>query len=133
MVNAIDHSATATHGKATHKAIATVSDDRVGILDIRHELGEEEIVEIIKLIGYEECFKIKRKRTKYLLDGISMNIDYIEDLDYFIEVNKTVDNENEECVVRANIYELLSSVGIKNEDYILDAYETLMYKNKYSK
>ena len=44
MVNAIDHSATATHGKATHKAIATVSDDRVGILDIRHELGEEEIL-----------------------------------------------------------------------------------------
>ena len=94
---------------------------------------EEEIAEIIKLIGFEECFKIKRKRTKYLLDGISINIDYIEDLDYFIEVNKTVDNEKEECIVRDNIYELLSSVGIKDEDYILDSYETLMYKNKYSK
>lgn len=94
---------------------------------------EQEIEKIINLIGYEECFEIRRKRTKYLLDGISINIDYIEDLDYFIEINKTVDNENEECIVRDSIYELLNSVGIKDEDYISDSYETLMYKNKYSK
>ena len=82
---------------------------------------ESEIIEIIKQIGFEECFKIKRKRTKYLLDGISINIDYIEDLDYFIEINKTVSNEDEEKEVRTNIENLFDYLNIKKYEYILDS------------
>ena len=91
---------------------------------------EEEIVEIIKLIGFEEIFEIKKKRTKYLLKGLSINIDYIENLDYFIEINTTVSNEKEEDIVRINIENIFESVGIKKDEYILDSYESLMYKNR---
>ena len=44
MVNAVDHSTTASHGEATHETIAAVSDDRIGTLNIGQELGEEEIL-----------------------------------------------------------------------------------------
>ena len=94
---------------------------------------EDEIAEIIKLIGFEEAFEIKKKRTKYLLDGLSINIDYIEGMDYFIEINKTVNNENEEAIIRTNMENIFDLIGIKKEDYILDSYEALKYKEKRSK
>lgn len=94
---------------------------------------ESEIIEIIKQIGFEECFEIKRKRTKYLLDGIAINIDYIDDLDYFIEINKTVNDKNEETFLRTNIENLLNSLGIEKENFILDSYESLILKEKYNK
>lgn len=88
---------------------------------------EEVIAEMIKSMGYEELFEIKKKRTKYLLDGMIVNIDYIEDLDYFIEINKTVSNEDEEREVRTNIENLFDYLDIKKNEYILDSYELLKY------
>ena len=75
---------------------------------------EEVIAEMITSMGYEEKFEIKKKRTKYLLEGMIVNIDYIEDLDYFIEINKTVSNEDEEKEVRINIENLFDYLNIKN-------------------
>ena len=88
---------------------------------------EEVIAEMITSMGYEEKFEIKKKRTKYLLDGMIVNIDYIEDLDYFIEINKTVSNEDEEKEVRTNIENLFDYLNIKKDEYILDSYEILKY------
>ena len=88
---------------------------------------EEVIAEMITSMGYEEKFEIKKKRTKYLLDGMIVNIDYIEDLDYFIEINKTVSNEDEEREVRTNIENLFDYLNINKDEYILDSYEILKY------
>ena len=88
---------------------------------------EEVIAEMITSMGYEEKFEIKKKRTKYLLDGMIVNIDYIEDLDYFIEINKTVSNEDEEKEVRTNIENLFDYLNINKDEYILDSYEILKY------
>ena len=93
---------------------------------------EEVIAEIINQMGYSEEFEIKLKRTKYILDGLAINIDYIEDMDYFIEINKTVTNKEDEIRVRSNIENLFSEIGITKNEYILDSYEVLKYnlKNK---
>ena len=94
---------------------------------------EEEIKQIINLIGYKEVLEIKRNRTKYFLDGLTINIDYIEDLDYFIEINKTINDEKEESIVKSNMENLLNEIGIEKDEYILDSYEYLKYKEENNK
>ena len=92
---------------------------------------EDEITKIIELIGFKEIVKINKKRTKYVLSDFYINLDYIEDLDYFIEIKKLYDplNETEDDAYNS-VKDLMFSLGLEENDFVFDSYENIKFKNK---
>ena len=92
---------------------------------------EEEITKIINLIGFKEIVKINKKRTKYVLSDFYINLDYIDGLDYFIEIKKLYDEAKES---EENAYdsakELMFDLGLNENDFVFGSYEELKFKNE---
>ncbi len=72
---------------------------------------KEKLRKILKKLGFKESLTIKKIREIYKKDNITVCIDYIENLGYFIEVEKETNKYDEKEVKQ--LLDLLKDLGVK--------------------
>jgi len=75
--------------------------------------------------GYVKVVEIKKRRSSYRLEDFEINVDEIENLGTFVEIEGRGDEEGREKI-EEKIASLLSSLGIQNENIIRKGYVALM-------
>jgi adenylate cyclase class 2 len=77
-------------------------------IDIKVEISNVELAKrLISKLGLNYLSDIKKKRELFSLDGFEIAIDNVERLGTFVEVEKTLDSENEMEKTKADCIELL--------------------------
>ena len=92
------------------------------------------MIEIMQLIKYREVAVVDKKRIKTKLEDMEIVFDEVKDLGEFIEVEKIVTEENpeERKNIQKELCDFLESLGIPNEDLLVNAkYDIMLFeKNK---
>lgn len=80
----------------------------------------EMMMEIIKLLKYQEAPTVNKKRIKTKYKDMVIELDEVEELGEFIEVEKIVTNENhaDRQKIQRELGEFLESLGISKEDLL---------------
>ncbi len=83
-------------------------------------------------MGLEKIIEVKKDRVEYKLDGLSICLDAIEDLGYFVEIESQDDNN----IGKNKLKNIMDKLNIKENQIMHKGYVTmLLMKNKspYSK
>jgi adenylate cyclase class 2 len=96
----------------------------------------EMMVEIIKLLKYQEAPTVDKKRTKTKYKDMMIELDEVKELGEFIEVEKIVTHTDPE--VRKNIQkelcEFLETLGVAKEDLLVNAkYDIMLFEKQKGK
>ena len=117
------------------KVIFTLKQSLENQLDsIEHEIEirEEDIKSmfaIFKLLGFYKFSSVEKERTTAKMGDVEICIDDVTDLGSFIELEKfgEVDQAGK---IHEELYAILESWGIKEDDYVYTGYDILMYNAK---
>jgi predicted adenylyl cyclase CyaB len=92
----------------------------------------EKMIEILKLIKYQQVPTVDKKRIKTNYKDIEIVLDSVKDLGEFIEAEKIVQTENpeERKKTQEELYNFLETLGIKKEDRVIDGKYDIMLFNK---
>ena len=116
------------------KVYFTLKRSVVGHLDsIEHEIlvdNADELENIIKLLGYELYSDLTKIRRKAKYKDIELCLDSVPSLGDFIEAEKIVEHDSDHGKVVAQLWELLSSLGIKKADEVHEGYDVLERKKR---
>jgi len=93
----------------------------------------EMMIEIIKLLKYQEAPTVDKKRTKTKYKDMVIELDEVKELGEFIEVEKIVTHTDPE--VRKNIQkklcEFLETIGVAKEDLLVNAkYDIMLFEKQ---
>lgn len=95
-----------------HKVLEIKEIDREhGGIEIPHEIKEiEPYHKLLLKLGFKKFFVVKKKRTKYSVQGLTLCLDSVEGLGDFIEVEKIVKKESEKKKAKEECLEFLESL-----------------------
>ena len=88
----------------------------------------DEMVEIFKLLGFQEVSHVRKIRQKTKYQNLEICLDSVEELGDFVEVEKMTDASEDAERVQSELFEFLETLGIEKEDQIFDGYDVLMIK-----
>lgn len=107
-----------------------------GLDSIEHETEVADATEL-KLIfgelGYEPFTDITKTRQKAKYGEIEICLDIVDELGLFIEAERICEHETDKDAVIADLWDLLSSLGILREDEAFKGYDLLIEELKASK
>lgn len=92
-----------------------------------------EMLEVIKLIGYKQVPTVEKKRIKTTLQDMEIVLDLVKGLGEFIEIEKIVETSDPEARARIQeeLFSFLSDLGITKEDHVVDGKYDIMLFEKY--
>ncbi len=91
----------------------------------------EMMIEIIKLLKYQEAPTVDKKRIKAKYRDMVIELDEVKDLGEFIEVDKIVTNENpeERKNIQKELAEFLETLGVSKEDLLVNSkYDIMLFE-----
>ena len=116
--------------KQNNKILFTLKKNRSNELDCIEkeiEVNNDIILsEIIKLLDYVKTVEVYKKRIKTNYKDYEICLDSVDNLGYFIEVEKMSDEDGEK--IQNELFEFLETIGIKKEDRVLKGYDTLLWE-----
>jgi adenylate cyclase class 2 len=90
----------------------------------------EEFKEALILMGYRKAVEVRKVRVKTKYKNYEICLDNVEDLGYFVEVEKIVDTGDSE-LIQNELLEFLKTLGLNISERVFNGYDTLIYiKNK---
>jgi adenylate cyclase class 2 len=92
-------------------------------------LEPEEMKQAILLMGYHEACQVNKTRRKGNHNDWEICLDSVEGLGSFIEVEKIADDPDVQAV-QAELFEFLTTLGVKPEDRVTQGYDTRVYLSK---
>ncbi len=90
----------------------------------------EKVVEIIKLLKYQQVPTVDKKRVKTKYKDIEIVLDTVEHLGEFIEAEKIVKSESQKDrkKTQEELFIFLETLGISKEDRVIDGkYDVMLY------
>lgn len=87
--------------------------------------SEDNILCLLRGLGFRESVVVKKKRTSFHLDGCTVNLDDVMGLGSFLEVEVLVD-ENEVDKAYQRIASVLSALGLSHKKPILKGYAEML-------
>jgi adenylate cyclase class 2 len=95
----------------------------------------EMMMEIIKLIKYQEAPTVDKKRTKTKYKDMVIELDEVKDLGEFIEVEKIVTHENPEDrkKIQQELAGFIETLGVAKEDLLVNGKYDIMLFEKNNK
>jgi adenylate cyclase class 2 len=95
----------------------------------------EMMVEIIKLLNWQEAPTVDKRRIKTNVNDIEIVLDQVEQLGEFVEAEKIVKNQKEEdrIKIQEELLDFLETLGIKREDQVIDGKYDIMLFEKLKK
>lgn len=115
------------------KILFTLKKNRSNELDCIEkeiEVNDKNILkDILELLNYESQVEVHKKRIKTNYKDYEICLDEVDNLGFFIEVEKMSEEDGEK--IQNELFDFLQSIGIKKENRVLKGYDTLMWeKNK---
>ncbi len=94
----------------------------VMVVDEREcEVGEG-IAEILEGLGFKQFFKKSKKRRTFVLDGVSVNLDDVDGLGKFVELEFIGDQNDGEIKLK----EVARKLGLDWDERIVDTYMAML-------
>ena len=126
--------------KQDEKHIFTLKISQSGRQDsIERELEIENgdmMMEIIKLLKYQEAPTVEKKRIQTKLRDMIIDIDTVKDLGEFMEVEKIVTNDNPEDrkKIQMELSDFIETLGVPKEDLLANnKYDIMLFVKQNSK
>ncbi len=114
--------------KQNKKILFTLKKNRSNELDCIEkeiEVNNDIILsEIIELLDYTKTVEVHKKRIKTNYKDYEICLDSVDNLGYFIEVEKMSDEDGEK--IQNELFDFLETIGIKKEDRVFKGYDTLL-------
>ncbi len=111
------------------KIIFTLKKNRSNELDcIEKEIevsNKDKLRDIIELLGFEKTVEVHKKRIKTNYKDYEICLDEVENLGYFIEVEKMSDEDGGK--VQNELFDFLKGLGVEKEDRVLIGYDTMVW------
>lgn len=111
------------------KYILTLKQQVTNQLDcIERELNidnPDEMIEIIKLLGFFEVSYVNKARQKSKFKDYEICLDEIDGLGSFIEVEK-LSEDGDANVIQVELFNFLESLGIPKQNQVTDGYDILL-------
>lgn|SRR3989338_3702918 len=89
------------------------------------------MIEILKLLKYQEVPTVNKKRIKTNYKDIEIVLDEVKDLGEFIEAEKIVQTENPEDRknTQEELFAFLGTLGVREEDHVIDGkYDIMLFE-----
>lgn len=120
--------------KSNNKYIFTLKQPQKNEMDSIERETEitdpEEFKEALILMGYRKAVEVRKVRVKTKYKDYEICLDNVEDLGYFVEVEKIVDTGDSE-LIQNELLEFLKTLGLNISERVFNGYDTLIYiKNK---
>jgi adenylate cyclase class 2 len=120
--------------KSNNKYIFTLKQPQKNEMDSIERETEitdpEEFKEALILMGYRKAVEVRKVRVKTKYKNYEICLDNVEDLGYFVEVEKIVDTGDSE-LIQNELLEFLKTLGLNISERVFNGYDTLIYiKNK---
>ena len=104
-------------------------------LDTEFENIEHEIViddpdqahEIALLLGFHEVLHISKKRIKCKYNDMTICLDEVEQLGFFVEIEK-ITSKSDTKKIKKELFNFLETLGVTREKQIFKGYATLIYE-----
>lgn len=96
-------------------------------------LEGEKMIEILKILKYQEVPTVDKKRIKTNYEDIEIVLDTVKDLGEFIEAEKITTEESAEARTRTQeeLFTFLETLGIQKEDRVIDGKYDIMLFEKF--
>ncbi|MHC1627373.1 MAG: class IV adenylate cyclase [Candidatus Nezhaarchaeales archaeon] len=101
-------------------------------LEIEVKIDEHDannVLQLLKYLGFEESTTIKKKRIAYRVDDCFVNLDDVENLGLFVEIEVLTD-EHKRGEAHEKIRKVLSILGISGKKLIRCSYVEMLKKEK---
>jgi len=100
--------------------------------EINIPLGDskEDIITLLKNIGFTEVAKVIKKRQKFLVGNQEISFDKIENLGWFVEIENVAENERERWRALEENKKFLKKLGLSKKKVIDEPYRDLVIKNR---
>jgi len=91
-------------------------------IEIKSDISDvNQGVDFLNKLGFKETFTINKKRESYKYKNFSIDLDEVEKLGFFIEIEKTIKSDDEKETAKKECLELLKIVSpegrIENKKY----------------
>ncbi len=91
-------------------------------MEIKSEISDVNMgVKFLNKIGFEEAFTVDKKRQSYKYKDFSIDLDEVEKLGFFIEIEKMIKSDDEKEIAKKECLELLNIISpegqIENKKY----------------
>lgn len=94
------------------------------------------MIEIIRLLNYQEAPTVDKKRTKTKYKDMVIELDEVKELGEFIEVEKIVTHPDPEDrkKIQRELCEFLETLGVAKEDLLVNAkYDIMLFEKQQGK
>jgi len=89
----------------------------------------EEIIAMLKMLGYHFVNIVKKERRKAKIGEYEICLDNVSDLGVFVELEKMTDGKDSEKV-QDELYEYVKTLGLSISDRIFEGYDILTWKKE---
>ena len=91
-------------------------------MEIKSEISDVNLgVDFLNKLGFKEAFTVDKKRQSYKYKDFSIDLDEVEKLGFFVEIEKIVDSYNKKEIAKKECLELLKIISpeskIENKKY----------------
>ena len=90
--------------------------------------NEVEVVKMLERLGYTFGIGIKKKRRIAKYNDLELCLDEIEQLGIFVEVEKLASNKADVDAIQAELWMLLTKLGVQATERVYKGYDTLMHE-----
>lgn len=98
-------------------------------IEIEFEIGDAEKMKLVlEMLGYNEIVRVNKIRKKCKYNKYEICLDEVDGLGKFIEVEEIIKDNGDSLRVQKELWNFLSSIGVKEEDRVVNGYDVLMYK-----
>lgn len=89
---------------------------------------ETEARAIVESLGFEPAAVVEKERTFFELDGYTVTLDSVSGLGEFVEIETTVESDDEIPAARDRARELLDTLGLDPDETIRTSYLGLLFE-----
>lgn len=121
--------------KSNGKCILTLKKQLSNELDnIEREvevMNEHQAAEILHYLDFKEVIQVNKERLQTNFQGITICLDEVEGLGYFIEVEKMSSTEDSQQV-QNELFQFLETLGVKKTQQVFKGYDRLLEETQAS-
>lgn len=87
---------------------------------------DEQVIMMLNRLGFMHGVRLRKQRRIAHQGGLELCLDEIDDLGSFVEAEKLVNDDADVDVVQAELWDVLTGLGISSADRVHHGYDTLM-------
>jgi len=102
--------------------------DSMEVVEHESTIGQpQEVIEIIKWLGFKEYAIVNKRRLVGKLNGYNICLDDVDELGCFIELERIADEESLRVSIKNSLQGMLASLGIDEKQICNERYHVMIH------